>query len=95
MIKKGKRGGKVIASGVYGCVFSPALLCNKTYKRRAKHISKLMSTKFAYQEYNEINELKRALQHIKNYNNYFLLKDITLCKPAKLTVQDLQQFEKK
>ena len=95
MIKKGKRGGKVIASGGYGCVFSPALLCNKTYKRRAKHISKLMSTKFAYQEYNEINELKRALQHIKNYNNYFLLKDITLCKPAKLTVQDLQQFEKK
>jgi hypothetical protein len=95
MIKKNKKGGSVLASGGYGCVFSPALLCNKTKKRRKNHISKLMSTQFANQEYNEINNLKKSLQHIKHYNNYFLLKDITMCKPAKLTAQDLQYFEQK
>jgi serine/threonine protein kinase len=95
MIKKCKKGGSVLASGGYGCVFSPALLCNKTKKRRKNHISKLMSIQFANQEYNEINNLKKSLQHIKQYNNYFLLDGITMCKPAKLTDQDLQYFEKK
>jgi hypothetical protein len=36
-------GGKVIASGGYGCVFSPALKCEGTTKREKGKISKLMT----------------------------------------------------
>ena len=94
MIIKRKKGGKVIASGGFGCVFSPALLCNKTKKRRNNFISKLMGTKYAYEEYNEINEIRSKLQNIANYNNYFLLQDVSICKPAKLTKQDLKNYNK-
>jgi len=94
MIIKRKKGGKVIASGGFGCVFSPALLCNKTKKRRKNYISKLLGTKYAYEEYNEINDIRSKLQYIANYENYFMLQDISICKPAKLSKRDLSMFNK-
>lgn len=88
-------GGKVIASGGFGCVFNPQLRCQGALKRESGKISKLMTEKNATLEYEEIRSIKEKLEDIKNYQNYFLLKDITICKPEKLTSDDLQNFNKK
>ena len=92
-----KVGGKVIAAGGFGCVFSPALLCSSGNgtKRNTKSISKLMTKKWALEEFTEINKIKLKLRHIINYNDFFLLRNITICKPAKLTRKDLGGFRKK
>jgi len=94
-INRNNRGGKVIASGGYGCVFNPALKCQGTAKREAKKISKLMTEKHATQEYEEINKIKEQLDSIPNYMDYFLVYDATLCQPAKLTASDLTAFKDK
>ena len=48
-------GGKVIASGGYGCVFMEALKCKGSSKRQRGKISKLMTIKHSESEYDEIN----------------------------------------
>jgi len=42
-----KKGGNVIASGGYGCVFSPALKCEGSTKRIKNNITKLMTERHA------------------------------------------------
>ena len=88
-------GGKVIASGGFGCIFSPALRCEGSKKREKNKISKLMTEKHTLQEYAEIEKVKSKLQHIPNYSDYFLVNDVTLCKPEKLTLFDLAKYKKK
>jgi len=90
-----EKGGKVLASGGFGCVFSPALRCEGESKRAKGKISKLMSEKHATEEYEEIVSIKNKLDTIKHYENYFLLYDATLCKPDKLTTDDLKEFASK
>lgn len=92
---KTNKGGKVIASGGYGCVFDPALKCEGVSKRETKKISKLMTERHATQEYEEINNIKQKLDRIPNYEDYFLVYDATLCRPAKLTATDLSAFSEK
>jgi hypothetical protein len=87
-----KIGGKVIGSGGFGCVFRPALKCRGKTRTAKKMISKLMSVKHAKTEYEEIQTFKKLLNTIPNYNRYFLLNDITICKPDTLTNEDLQNF---
>jgi serine/threonine protein kinase len=87
-------GGKVLASGGFGCVFSPELKCQGESKRTKGKISKLMSEKHATEEYEEIVSIKTKLDKIKNYKDYFLIYDATLCKPATLTKTDLAEFSK-
>lgn len=89
---KNEKGGKVLASGGYGCVFTPALKCEGAKKREDNKISKLMTDRHATEEYEEINSIKEKLDSIKNYQDYFLLSDITLCRPAKLQKTDLEEF---
>ena len=89
------RGGKVIASGGFGCVFSPALKCQGKKTRGKNRISKLLTKKHAISEYNEIKNFKKKLDKISNYQNYFLLNDFDICKPAKLTKSDLESFNEK
>ena len=89
------KGGKVIASGGYGCVFTPALKCEGAKKRELNKISKLMTEKHATQEYEEIISIKEKLDSIKNYDDYFLLYDATLCRPSKLQPTDLADFTSK
>jgi serine/threonine protein kinase len=91
---KNKIGGKVIASGGYGCVFTPALRCENKKKRDKNKISKLMTERHAVQEYEEINEIENVLKKIPNYEDYFLIYDVTLCRPEKLTKEDLTEFDK-
>lgn len=93
--KKHKIGGKVIACGGYGCVFNPALKCKDSLNREKNKITKLMINKYAIKEFEEIKLIREKLTKIKNYKNYYLIDDITLCKPDKLTKNDLQLFSKK
>ena len=88
-------GGKVIASGGYGCVFSPALRCEGSKKRENNKISKLMTEKHTLKEYEEIEKVKSRLKYIPNFADYFLVNNITLCKPEQLTRFDLAQYKKK
>lgn len=90
-----KQGGKVLASGGFGCVFTPALKCEGAAHREKGKVSKLMTETHAISEYKEINAFKTKLDTIKNYEDYYLLYDATLCKPAELTAGDLTSFAKK
>jgi hypothetical protein len=87
-------GGKVIASGGFGCIFQPALTCDNDTTNNTNKITKLMTIKNATDEYKQIENFNSILQTIPNYDNYFLLKDITLCKPAKLTKSHLVNYKK-
>ena len=49
--KNNVTGGKVLASGGFGCVFKPALKCEGESKRHTNKVSKLMSEKHATEEY--------------------------------------------
>jgi hypothetical protein len=89
------KGGKVIASGGFGCVFNPALKCKGTTKRENGKITKLMTEKHATEEYEEINGIKKKLDTIQNYQDYFLVNNFKICKPEKLTKSDLENFNKK
>jgi hypothetical protein len=88
-------GGEVIASGGFGCVFSPALKCLGKKQRDKKKVSKLMTTKHAKQEYEEIKCIKQKLDKIPNYKKYFIIDNLSLCVPSKLTTKDLKNFTKK
>lgn len=92
---KNIQGGNVIASGGFGCVFSPALKCEGESERSSNKISKLMTERHAIEEYEEITKIKEKLDGIKHYEEYFLLNDSKLCKPAKLSESDLKEFTKK
>jgi serine/threonine protein kinase len=76
-------------------VFTPALKCDGARHREKGKVSKLMTEKHAISEYKEINSFKTKLDTIKNYEDYYLLYDATLCKPAELTDGDLTAFAKK
>ena len=53
--KNKKCGGKTIASGGFGCVFSPSLRCEGSTTRSSHKISKLMYEKYAKDEYQELS----------------------------------------
>ena len=95
--EKLQNGGKVVASGGFGCIFSPELKCENSVQdvRNTNKVSKLMITKYAEDEYNKIETFKDILKVIPNYDNYFLLSDFQLCKPNKLTKEDLKDYGKK
>lgn len=91
-----QKGGEVIASGGFGCIFKPELQCsNNDPTRETNRISKLMINKNAIEEFNLIQNFKNILNTIPNYENYFLLDNFTLCKPNKLTKNDLKKYNKK
>jgi serine/threonine protein kinase len=87
-----KQGGKVLASGGFGCVFTPALKCIGNNTRDKNKISKLMTNKHAKEEYEELIYVNSKLNDIPNYKKYFLIDDFTLCKPVKLTKDDLKNY---
>ena len=90
---KKRKGGKVIDSGGFGCVFNPALKC-KNNKTRSKGISKLSFTNESNIEWNTLNTIKKYLSKIPNYSKYFLISDITTCIPDKLSTSDKKSFDK-
>ena len=70
-----QKGGQLIASGGFGCVFYPSLKCENQDFTDNNTISKLMTTKHAQDEYKQINKYKNILKVIPNYDKYFLLND--------------------
>ena len=95
-LKKGgtrkKKGGKAIASGGFGCVFKPALKCSGE-TTRANGVSKLMYTNYAEQEMNEVERFRPVIMQIPNHEQYFIMHGISLCDPAPLTKEDLENVE--
>lgn len=89
-----KIGGKVLASGGFGCIFTPSLKCMNTTKREKNTVSKLMTLKNAKEEYDEIVNSRHKIIKIPKYQKYFLIDNYTLCKPSKLTKTDLNNFNK-
>jgi len=87
-------GGKVIGSGGYGCIFKPALKCNDSIRNESQ-ISKLMLSKNANTEYKDIVKFLPYLKKIPEYEKYFLLSDISICKPDRLNGEDLEKFDEK
>ena len=89
-------GGKVIGSGGFGCIFEPSLQCeDEIPDNQNQKLSKLMISKYATDEFNQIQKYQSILRVIPNYEDYFLLNDFKLCKPSKLTKLDLQGYGKK
>ena len=88
-----RKGGKPINSGGYGCIFKPALKC-KGKTKRENGISKLMTKEHADSEYDIIARFFEKIRQIPNYNKYFLIDDISICEPGKLTNTDLQNYNK-
>ena len=84
-------GASAIASGGYGCVFNPALLC-KGEKIRTHGISKLLIKKHADQELNEIKKFVPLIEQIPNHNKYFIISNISSCIPDKLDQNDFIDF---
>jgi serine/threonine protein kinase len=93
--KKVYNGGKIINSGGFGCIFKPALKCENATGRLDNQISKLMTNKHTQEEYDLIQKIKNDLHHIPNYQNYFFVDGFTMCKPDKLTTDDLYRYNKK
>ena len=90
-----KRGGKVIDSGGYGCVFRPALKCKNTNKRKRHTISKLMTKKHTQSEFEEITRFLPIIRAIPDYEKYFILEDVEVCSPSRLSSSDLENYEKR
>lgn len=97
-------GGKVIDSGGFGCVFRPQLRCKKSRNNKNKiygdnkydenGISKVMPKKYAISEYNELVKFISIIKTIPNYNHYFIISQITLCRPKYFKPNDLIDFDK-
>jgi serine/threonine protein kinase len=92
-------GGKVINSGGFGCIFLPEIICknkkNKTKHNKTKKISKMMLNRHASDEYNQIMKIKQIVKKIPNYGDYFVIKDIEICKIKKLSNEDLEKYQEK
>ena len=89
------KGGNVLASGGFGCIFQPALKCNDSIlEPEPGEVRKLMTEKHAITEYSQIQTFKKILEKIPNYEEYFLVKGFSLCKPTKLSKEDKNNFRK-
>jgi hypothetical protein len=94
-------GGKALTSGGFGCLFRPVLKCKNTLNydkiqdqnQGPKLVTKLMTKKHAKDEYKQISEFKSILDHIPNYQNYFLVDGFSVCEPAELSEDDLEDFD--
>ena len=97
-------GGKVIDSGGFGCVFRPQIRCKKSRNNKNRifgdnkydknGISKVMPKKYAINEYNELVKFIKIITTIENYNHYFIISQITLCRPKNFKPSDLIDFDK-
>lgn len=88
------KGGKVVDSGGYGCLFMPPLECKENNTQKKNVISKLMPKKVAEREHKTNVKLHKILSKIPNWKHYFIFS-IKSCFPKKLTKKDLKLFNKK
>jgi serine/threonine protein kinase len=89
------KGGRVLASGTAGCIFKPPLLCQGQKERSVGMVTKLMTTRDAETEYDIIKYFQPIISKIPNNEEYFVLNQITQCKPQTYTEEDLSDFNEK
>ena len=70
------KGGKVIGSGTYGCVFKPPLKCEDQDERPENYISKFMFTRNARYENREITGILELFKDIPNHEDYFMVSEL-------------------
>ena len=81
-----QRAGGLLGQGVYGCAFTPALVCknkntnnpNNTKKNKQSYVGKLTIKEDAEHEY-EISQVLKELPYAKEY--FVLINDICTLKP--------------
>lgn len=91
----------LIDYGGYGCIFSPELECSNKNKNKTrlnsktqKYIGKLQQSQDAMYEYNMMNKLAHAIKNIiPNYNNYFVLDNVSVCKTKLNRKQLIQKYD--
>ena len=93
------KGGGAIASGSYGCVFSPAFYCTNVQGAYNKHnyVSKLMLNSEASKEYQELLDIKNIIK--KNKKRHLFARFLPLMKTHKCSynieqTSELDNFEK-
>ena len=90
------RGGRVIESGGFGCIFDPPLKCkNGSTPATGRGVTKLMKRRNSVNEFNEVSKFYKLLQGIPNFRDYFLVDGFSLCEPQTLTANDLADFDEK
>ena len=91
--------GEAIAAGGFGCVFRPAIKCQGPADRvkQGKHnyISKIMKSRYANEEMEEVNRFLPVIKTIPNNSKYFLLDGIFKCRPGSLTSSDKKNLNSK
>ena len=94
-------GAGSIGAGGFGCVFLPALKCdgehdpvNNTHDPSVKYVTKLLTNEHAETEFALIRTFEKRLRSIPNYADYFLVANVTKCRPSKLTRRDLHNYDK-
>lgn len=98
-IKNNSYAGKAIGAGGYGCIFKPHIECksnkHQTLHNNKSYVSKLMMTKYVKKEMSLINNVKKNVEKISNYENYFLVDGVYSCQPNTLKKRDLHGFNDK
>jgi len=84
-------GGKLLDQGLYGCIFTPPLVCKDKKKQAAiekeddLQLSKLILTEYAIRE----EDVATLIRKIPLWKNYFVVSE-SMCEPAvKQTEKDL------
>jgi hypothetical protein len=88
-------GGAAFTRGGFGCVFKPALRCmDSNLPEHKNYVSKLVVDKYGKREYRYIYNIKKKLQHLpSSIKKYFLLDNITMCRPKPLSNEDKEKIE--
>jgi len=100
---KTMKGGEVIGSGSYGCVFKPPLKCKNTQKNMAttknKKTKKNLISKLVlrYEGAEEYSFNKTVVDRIKKLDNYKIIKKYfmvidDICVPEKLKKRDKESL---
>ena len=92
-------GGKAIASGGYGCVFKPAIKCDKNKDNYQNMVSKLMTTESGQDEMDETSYLRTVLKNLEkttipDYKKYTIIPEST-CIPKELSQEDKENLTTK
>lgn len=93
----------IIDSGGFGCVYFPNLSCDSSFEsekigtqnNREMKISKLMSLSNATTEFDFIANLHDRLKPIPNNDKYFVVNNVSMCRPKKRSTRSLRNFNKK
>lgn len=73
--RKKRLGGKLLAQGLYGCVFNPPLYCSNGTKATDNKVSKLMRMNNAISEFATAKKIIHKIPDINEYSKYFILPD--------------------